>query len=164
MPSSKEAVILGVIVLLTVTLILSSSYKFDAFALRQHVKTDVKCYHPPDDPTTLYRCCYSEYDSDNGLPKNFQTWCKNCNDEEGSLVCGNWYPSTSTHNPSPPSAGVKQPPPLQPPKKAPPLSTEQTTCPNGSAPDANGKCPPVIQDDSVSGSKEKGEHNGPTDT
>jgi hypothetical protein len=153
MPSN--AVVLVVISFLAVAFVFSSfSSSFYAFARAKIVsRGQIECTIHSGDYKLIYgamTCCQTETDQ-NGLEVKY---CTDCQNSTPPYNCGPRHIA---------SGGSGNPPPPQPPKNAPLSSTQQTTCPDGSAPDADGKCPPVTQGDS--GNKEKGKNpKSSTDT
>jgi hypothetical protein len=173
MPHSKEAVILVVVSFLFLILIYSSVAKFEAFARVKTKTYNLGCKNVspgPDSPAgsaSANICCTRivNYDAAGKVDSDY-TVCQKCfyGADGGLLDCRTYTapgPGGNIAAPNP-VANAPPPPPPQPPKNAPPPSTEQTKCPDGSAPDANGKCPPVTQGDS--GIKGKEKSKGPTDT
>jgi hypothetical protein len=134
MSSSKEAAILAVISFIAVILIYSSVAKFDAFA-RSKIESGGCTSRDPTKPgaTSAKECCWTVTDyNQSGRITDVYSLCQTC--EYGSngnkIDCRDTSPLRSTggirYPPS--SAGAEQPP-------------SSSTCPNGSPPDANGKCP-----------------------
>ena len=148
--SSKEAVIVVVISFLAVILIYSSVAKFDAFA-RSKIESGGCTQRDPTKPgaTSAKECCWTvtNYDK-SGRITDVYSLCQTCEyDSNGNKIdCRNTSSSRNTGlgNTLPPSAGFAQPPstpPPPPPSNAlPPSSSLPSTCPDGSAPDANGNC------------------------
>jgi hypothetical protein len=155
MSTSKEAATLVVITFLVVILIYSSVAKFEVFARPRSPVTATNCVVvKPDKPGAVYaeRCCdTTTHFNDQGQVTFSETLCQVCQYAGGGskIDCSSVShppPITGGLNP-PPSVGAEQPPPppastLRPP---PSTSSEQppttATCPDGSAPDANGNCP-----------------------
>jgi hypothetical protein len=161
MPSSKNAVVLVVISFILVILIYSSVAKFDVFARTKTEYTGCTKRDPTKSgATSAIECCWTntEYGKSGRITAVYST-CQTCEyDANGNKIdCRNTSPSRSTGLGNPPqSVGSAQPPstPLPPPPSnaIPPPSafssptkqqTLTTTCPDGSAPDANGNCPPT---------------------
>jgi hypothetical protein len=166
MPS--KSVILVVVSFLLAALIYSSAARFEAFALHKKGENGCSKLNVVDSGTYMERCCQAEWDEDAaGNILNAKLVCQDCHYLNGENVgCAPPYEvskNVGPLKPLPPSAGFEQPPSPQPPKNAPLSSTQQTTCPDGSTPDADGKCPPVTQGDRDSKEKEKNP-KGPTDT
>jgi len=154
MSSSKEAAILAVISIIAVILIYSPLAKFDAFAKPKNF-SDILCTkNPTPNPGGInYSCCYFTNLLPDGKPgQQSHEYCADCQlKPNGSYACGDYRQVFRTTE-NPPLVGPAQPPSTAlPPSGAtspPPVSlsptkqhTLTTTCPDGSAPDANGNCP-----------------------
>jgi hypothetical protein len=138
MSSNKKAAILVIISFLTVALLFSSLSRSDVvFAKSNITYGEVQCENFGD---FTVKCCQNQTDSSTGKTTRYCTTCNktnppsNCSPryveaEDSSLSTG--LPPTNELPPSPP------PPPKN---VLPPSST--ITCPDGSAPDASGNCPP----------------------
>jgi hypothetical protein len=142
--SSKQPVTLVLITFLLVILIYSSVAKFNASAKPKNYN-DILCTknRSPNPGGINYECCYFTNLLPDGKPgQQSHEYCADCQlKPDGSYACGDYHPVFRTTE-NPPSVGLAQPP-----TNALPPSTQQqaTTCPDGSSPDANGKCPPVTQ-------------------
>jgi hypothetical protein len=155
--SRKEAVILAVILFMAVILIYSSVAKFDAFARSSTISTGCTKRDPTKPgATSAKECCWgvTVTDDKSGRITDVYSLCQTCEyDSNGNKIdCRDTSPlrNTGLGNTPPPSVGTEQPPSPTPPlHPVPPPSagTEQpstlqtTTCPDGSAPGANSKCP-----------------------
>ena len=156
MPTSKEATTLVVITFLVVILIYSSVAKFNASA-RPKNYNDILCTkNPSPNPGGInYSCCYFTNLLPDGKPgQQSHEYCADCQlKPDGSYACGDYHEVFQTIG-NPPSVGLAQPPSAalppssatSPPSESPPPTNQQppttATCPDGSAPDANGNCPP----------------------
>jgi hypothetical protein len=161
MPCSKKTVILVIISFLTVALILSSLSRSDVvFAKSNITYGEVQCENYGD---FTVKCCQNQTDTSTGKTTRY---CTTCNKTNPPSNCSPRYvEAEGLSNPTtlPPTNELPPPPPPPPKNVLPPSST--ITCPNGSAPDANGNCPPpaAIQtlkqplSDSDNPSKLKGE-------
>jgi hypothetical protein len=141
--------------LLVIGLIFSSSSfsSFYAFAKPKVKYGPVYCGAPPigSDQVT---CCQDQTDQ-TGLKI---TYCTDCDDTTPPSNCGPRYIPHEGGSVPPPVVST-EPPPAAPPKGRTPVTTgntieqpptnlapqpssQTTTCPDGSSPDANGQCPP----------------------
>jgi hypothetical protein len=101
---------------LSVALIFSSSYTFNAFG--DIKRSSIDCIPEGPSGSNIVDCCYQETDTDTG--ESVGIYCATCYDDgNGNLSCGAYEKVES----------------IKPPK----------VCPDGSSPDANGICPPITQ-------------------
>jgi hypothetical protein len=135
MSSSKEAAILAVISFIAVILIYSSIAKFDAFA-RSKIESAGCTSRDPTKPgaTSAKECCWTVTGyNQSGRITDVYSLCQTCEyDSNGNKIdCRDTSPLRNTGGFRPPtsSAGAAEQPP------------SSSICPNGSAPDTNGKCP-----------------------
>jgi hypothetical protein len=149
MSSSKEAAILLVIPFLLVILIYSSFSRSDMVFAKQKVTSSPVTCSPWGRYATGYwvECCQTQTDA-SGLEI---TYCTICSNTQPPSDCGPRYikaekscnppnPLPPKNLPPPPSSSLPSPP-LPPTNALPPSISQQTTCTNGLAPDANGNCP-----------------------
>ncbi len=155
MTSRKNAVVLVVISFLVVFLIYSSVTKRDVFALPQKGPPACKVSQDINSRVFTKTCCWYEWDADqNGKLVSFKHFCQDCRwDAFNDYGCGNPYePRQLAGTGGPISVGPTQPSSTPPPpsnethanNQPGHIGTKQsltTTCPNGSAPDADGFCP-----------------------
>jgi hypothetical protein len=158
MSSSKEAAILAAISFIAVILIYSSVARFDAFA-RSKIESGGCTSRDPTKPgaTSAKECCWgvTVTDDKSGRITDVYSLCQTCEyDSNGNKIdCRDTSTlrNTGTFRP-PPSAGAaaEQPP-------------SSSTCPNGLAPDANGKCPITTAENPpqnlASNNPQQGHHN-----
>jgi hypothetical protein len=144
-----------VIVILTVALICSSTIitQHDVLAKKKKVtvtnRGEISCFNVREGPVKRLACCQDVTYSD-GIEVRM---CTICDSTQPPSNCGKPF-ILKTTNPG----GVVNIPPIDT-----NVAPSTKVCPDNSAPDADGKCPPVTQGDS--GSKEKGKNpKGPTDT
>jgi len=152
---STKTMDLVVITFLLVILSYSSVAKFDAYAKPKTNFSDILCTkNPAPNPGGInYSCCYFTNLLPDGKPgQQSQEFCADCQlKADGSYACGDYHQVfRTTGNPLPvqsaqppstalPPSGTTSPLPVSPsPTKQ---QTLTTTCPDGSAPDANGNCP-----------------------
>ena len=138
-----------VILLVLCTLLVATIYTSSTTDVKAKPKLPTRsktvCHFTRD--KTEGQCCYSEGDGKGTITD----YCADCFYNQG---LDEWYACTDyVAQPGPPGGTLPppsqppqsvQPPPIQPPKSLLPPSTQQI-CPDGSAPDANGICPPVTQ-------------------
>ncbi len=151
MISKKNAVVLAVIPFLVIMLIYSSEANFDAFA---RAVTGHSCWE--SNPTkagavSAQTCCWTTYDTATG--KLISRVCQTCEyDKSGNRIDCRDDPSWERTTDQPSSIGTVQPPSTPPPPsnethvnnlpgQIGTMQSLTSTCPNGSAPDANGNCP-----------------------
>jgi hypothetical protein len=116
----RKPVIFVVMSLFALALIWSSYSTPDyVFAKPKATRGNVHCYNFGD---VTVKCCQAEY---NDRGQETHIWCTLCDKTDPPSNCGPRWDDRAR-------AGL-----------APPPSTK--TCPDGSAPDANGNCPPVTQ-------------------
>ncbi len=132
-------------------MIYSSVANLDAFA-RKKITSINTCYKSTPDKAGASSAdvCCTIFSSNGQL---LYSLCQKCNygSDGNKIDCRNYTPragETGAVNP-PLSAGTEQPPPSPPPLHPVPLpsagvekpsTSQQKTCPDGSTPDANGKC------------------------
>ena len=147
MLNNKEALILVIISFLLAILVYGSVAKFDTFA-RSSITATGCTKREPTKPgaTSASECCWLVTNYQSGKITQVYSLCQTCEyDSNGNKIdCRNTSPSGRNVGDNPgilagggeSSIGPQPPPP--PPSNALPPST---TCPDGSAPDANGNCP-----------------------
>jgi hypothetical protein len=143
MPTNKENMILVIVTFLLFILLCSSASTSIVFA-KPVKKGPIECNNSADN--LKITCCQTQTSS-NGQTA---TYCTTCDNTAPPSNCGprfikqeNPPPSVGPAQPlstPPPPSNATTPPPVSPsPTKQQTQTT--TTCPDGSAPDANGQCP-----------------------
>jgi hypothetical protein len=140
MRSSREAVILALVLVIPILIVVASI--FGSFSRSNVALAAYKCDYVY--PGVTVKCCDTITD-DEGIE---QRWCTLCDNTHPPSNCTPRYQDNSASGGGGDNQSVPRPPGTieQPPTNVAP-STK--TCPDGSAPDANGNCPPPTTNQQV---------------